>query len=96
MTVETDILTKFLEKYEADSKETNRKLEKLLDEVNLVKLGLVRLEGEIKSGQVEIRTVREDVQELNSIYKWVITLIVTLNVGLATLILRVFDLLPKA
>ncbi len=87
MTVETETpILKAIEKLE-------QKLDKFVDttqkDLTDLKVGQARLESDVQS-------LKEDVKELKTIYKWVIGLIVTLNVGIGTLVFRVFDLFPKA
>jgi peptidoglycan hydrolase CwlO-like protein len=78
MTVDTEtVLLKFLERIEAEAKETNRKLDKLIEDTNLkfdrviqdvndVQVNQARLEGKIETLQVEIKNVKEDVKEIKT------------------------------
>ncbi len=115
MTLETEtILIKLIEEIKAEGKETNRKLDRVIENVNEVKLtqgiqgeqikslqkGQDDFRTELKEVKTELKEVRTELKEtkneVSGLYKWVIGLIVTSGLGITTLLLKAFDLFPKA
>ncbi len=54
----------------------------------------IRLEGEVKTLQVEIQNVKEDVRDIKITERWLIGLFLTLIGLIGTVLIRLFNLLP--
>ncbi len=89
-----DELTSEIKDVRLELKETKDELTSEIKDVRL------ELTSEIKDVRLELKETRNDI---SSLYKWLIGLIIafgtgiiTLGIGVVTIIFRVFDLFPKA
>jgi|GEM_PF-6968805 len=98
MTIETEtILMKFLEELKADVKETNKKLDKLAEDVNDVKVNQAKLEGKVETLEVKLEEKTKTLQsgqdsinnKLSTQNTWLLSLITGLVIGLLGLVAAV-------
>lgn len=89
MSVETEtMLIKLLEELKVEVKQINQSLTN-------IQVNQARLEGEVKTVQVEVQNVKEDVRDIKTSEKWLIGLFVTLIGLIGTVLIRLFNLLPS-
>ena len=78
-------LAKVLEDIRQDIKETNNKLDKVIE-------SQARIETKVETNRVEIQNIKEDIKDLKAGNRWIFGLVVTI---VGSLIFIVSNVVPK-
>ena len=87
--------------------ETNRKIDRLIEgqvrlegKIEVLQVEVQNVKEDVREIKTELKEVRGEVKEntnqVSGLYKWVIGTLIIALLGVANILLKFFDLLPKA